>query len=59
MQYLLFFEDGDVKLVDDVSDADLSPCSWPTVVKLTDIGSGLIQAEKLGIKGEWVNLDDS
>lgn len=58
MNYLLFFEDGEVRAVTDLSEQDASPCSWPTVVRLSDIGSGLIMCEKLNFDGEWIILED-
>jgi len=59
MQYLIFDEHGQAKIVDDIKEDELDPFSWPVVIRLAEIGCGLIQAEKYCINNEWVNLDET
>lgn len=57
MQYLMFYEDGEVELKEDIDEKKLRRCCWPTVVRATEIGCGLIRFEKFGHRGEWVILE--
>jgi hypothetical protein len=59
MQYLLIDSYGELKLVDNVKDEDLEPCSWPTVVRITEIGCGLIRAEELKHDGSWGVINEN
>ncbi len=53
MQYLIFNEDGEVTMEDDVNEDDYSMLSWPKIVRLTEIGCGLIKAEELDLDHNW------
>ena len=59
MQYLLIDEYGELKLVEEINESNLEPCSWPTVVRLTEIGCGFIQAEERKYDGSWRIIDEN
>jgi hypothetical protein len=50
----MFDEDGDITLHgDDVDEASLRPCSWPTVVRITCDIDGHMHIHEFNHRGEW------